>query len=222
RTGSLYTKEDSDSAVAPLSYQRSSAWIKLMEKAVQGPDRYYWLTQYELGCSYFAAADIDKAEEAFDASCKLQTNAWNLYGLAEVYRVRGDIKRAAATILAAARMAPDDASLCKMTGRMLDRAEMWDALLEFTGSLSAEMSRLPRIRLYRTIALEKTDRIDEADALLNADGGLEVPDIQEGEISVTELWFRIEEKKAKRDGKPFDRNTARPPKKFDFRMFVAE
>ena len=222
RTGSLYTAEDSSSAVAPLSYQRGTAWMKLLEAAVKGPDRYYWLAQYELACTYFAEGDLVRAEEAFDASCKLEANAWNLYGIAELYRVKGDLKRAASTMLAAARMAPTDASLCKMTARTLHRAGMWDALTDFTASLPAEMFRLPRIRLYRAIALERSGALDEAEAILTEDGGLEIPDIQEGEISVTELWFSIAEKKAARDGVPFDRKTAKPPKKFDFRMFVAD
>ena len=80
---------------------------------------------------------------------------------------------------------------------------------------------------HYTKAAEKLNMLDTAEELLNGNGGtgnhaLEIPDIQEGEISITNLWFDIEEKKAKRDGVPFDRNTARPPKKFDFRMFVAD
>ena len=67
-------------------------------------------------------------------------------------------------------------------------------------------------------ALIKTGRLDEASALLYADGGLVVPDIREGEKSLTALWFDLEEAKAKKNGLPFDRTTAKPPVMFDFRM----
>ena len=63
---------------------------------------------------------------------------------------------------------------------------------------------------------------DPQQTLLDEDDGLEIPDIKEGEISITELWFSIAEKKAARDGLPFDKATAKPPKKFDFRMNVAD
>ena len=97
---------------------------------------------------------------------------------------------------------------------------MWELLIDFADKLTEEQKRLPRIRLYRAIAAEKTDDLDTAEALLNADGGLLIPDTQEGETAITELWFSIEEKKAARDGRPFDADTAKPPKKFDFRMNV--
>ena len=129
---------------------------------------------------------------------------------------------ASQAILSAANMAKGDKSLCKMTARMLSSAGWWQVLYNFTDGLSEEQKALPRIRFYRALAAEKLNLLDVAEDLLLANGGLEIPDIQEGEISITNLWFDIEEKKAKRDGVPFDRNTARPPKKFDFRMFVSD
>ena len=100
-------------------------------------------------------------------------------------------------------------------------------LYNFTEGLNDEQRALPRIRFYRALAAEKLNLLDVAEEILYADSGtgnhaLEIPDIQEGEISITNLWFDLEEKKAKRDGVPFDRNTARPPKVFDFRMFVSD
>jgi len=76
--------------------------------------------------------------------------------------------------------------------------------------------------LYLAVSAEGRGDLDLAEAILEEDGGLEIPDIKEGEISITELWFSIAEKKAARDGLPFDRATAKPPKKFDFRMNVAD
>ena len=102
------------------------------------------------------------------------------------------------------------------------QAGQWDILYQYTESLSEDQKRLPRIRLYRAMAAEKLEKLDEASALLNENNGLEIPDIQEGEVSITELWLKIEEKKAARDGVPFDRATAKPPKKFDFRMNVSD
>lgn len=221
-TGSLQNENNGDPAAAPVSYQRRTEWVRLLAQAAKGPDRYFWLTHYMLGCAHLANGDTERAESALDTPCKLNANAWNTYAMAELYRVVGQDERSAVTMLAAARMAPNDDSLCKMTARTLCRAKLWEMLANFTDHVTEEQKRLPRIRLYRAISAEKRGDIDLAEQIINEDGGLEVPDIQEGEVSITELWFSIAEKKAARAGIPFDRQTAKPPKKFDFRMNVSD
>lgn len=221
-TGSLQSGENGDPAKPPVSYQRREEWVKLLQEAVKGPDRHFWLTHYMLGCAYLAEGDTERAEAALEISCSLNPNAWNTYAMAELYRVNGEAKRSALTMLAAAKMAPDDDSLCKMTARTLAKAELWDILADFTDGLSEKQKRLPRIKLYRAISADGRGDIDLAASLLEENGGLEIPDIQEGEVSITDLWFSVAEKKAARDGVPFDRATAKPPVKFDFRMNVSD
>jgi hypothetical protein len=219
-TGSLQTGDDD--TLPPPSYQRRPEWVNLLKKAAAGPDRYYWKTHYMIACAALANGDPESAERALDASCSCRVNAWNTYARAELFRIRGDGQTAARTVLAAAGMAKDDDSLCKMTARMLANAGMWQVLRDFTEGLSDPQKALPRIRFYRALAAQKLGRTDEAEALLYADGGLEIPDIQEGETSITGLWFDIAEQKAKRDGIPFDRASAKPPMMFDFRMNVTD
>ena len=45
--------------------------------------------------------------------------------------------------------------------------------------------------LYRAFAAVHTGRYIEAENILYADGGLVVPDIKEGEVSMSELWYLI-------------------------------
>lgn len=54
------------------------------------------------------------------------------------------------------------------------------------------------------------------------DGGIVVPDLREGENSITELWFYLEEQKARREGRRFEEKTATPPAFANFRMQVEE
>ena len=77
------------------------------------------------------------------------------------------------------------------------------------------------MRLYLAFALAMTGSEEESLAILENGGAyLEIPDIQEGEISLSELWYVIQEKLAARQGRAFDRAAARPPRELDFRMFV--
>ena len=61
----------------------------------------------------------------------------------------------------------------------------------------------------------------EAMAILE-DGGnyLAVPDIKEGETSLSDLWYYIEEQRAAKEGRSFDRDKVSPPYELDFRMFA--
>ena len=56
--------------------------------------------------------------------------------------------------------------------------------------------------------------------VLYRDGGLAVTDIQEGEISITNLYIEIEKAAAKQEGREFSEDEINIPAQFDFRMFV--
>ena len=221
-TGSLRTADNACPCTAPVSYQRRPEWLALLEAAANGPDRHFWLTHYMLGCAYIADAELEKAEKALEKSAALNQNAWNTYALAELYRLKKDRVLSARTMAAAARMAPDDVSLCKMAAKALLNADLHEELAVFVEALSDKMKQVPRIKLFRATSAVKCGNVELAEEILYENGGLEVPDIREGEVSITDLWFQIEEKKAQREGREFDRASVRPPLKFDFRMNVAD
>ena len=55
------------------------------------PPRWYYPVRQSLGAVLVKAGELDKAEQAFRSSlAKAPNNAWALYGLAEVYKQRGD------------------------------------------------------------------------------------------------------------------------------------
>jgi tetratricopeptide (TPR) repeat protein len=73
--------------------------IKHFEAAVDAQDKlgymeppyWYYSVRQSLGAALVKAGDLDRAEQAFRASlAKAPNNAWALYGLAEVYKQRGD------------------------------------------------------------------------------------------------------------------------------------
>ncbi len=220
RDGSMGAHEP---AAAPLSWMRQREWTKLMEKAVEGKDRANWYTLLQLGCTWLAEPDTVRAEMYINRSLEACWTAWGLYALAELQRIRGEEHRAAMTMTEAADLAPQDASLAKTAARALHLAGDFQTQIRFTASRPEAIRELPRIRMYRAFALAKTGEIDAAEALMKRDGEwLEVPDIQEGEISLSDLWYTIAEARAAQKGEPFDRDKVSPPYALDFRMFAAE
>ena len=67
-------------------------------------------------------------------------------------------------------------------------------------------------------ALAHTGKTAEAEAILLENGGLEIPDIREGENSTSGLYLYIQEQKAKRDKIPFAAANIQVPFKLDLRM----
>ncbi len=210
--------DEADPNDVPKSWMLQSEWTRKLEEAVQGPDEYNWYTWLHLGMTYFAERKFRDAGEALDKSMKLRPSCWAMYGLAQVARIEGDAKKAAMLAMKASLMKPDDISLAREAMKMLLNAEMYEKMLVLADKFPAELASDGRIKLCTAFAYLNTGNIEKAEELLYEHGGIEVADIREGENTVTELWFQIEEAKAKRDGREFNREEAEPPAHLDFRM----
>lgn len=206
------------SGAVPPSWMLDAEWFDLTERAVRQADKYNWYAWLQYGMTLFAQAKFDQASTALDHSFSLEQNPWALYGLACLAGLEGQNEKAAGLTLQAAMMKPDDVSLAKEAVRMLSAGSRYAQAAAFIESLPDEVASIPRIRLSLAFAYMKCGRIGESEALLYSGGGIVVADIREGEVSITDLWFSLEEAKAKRDGRKFDRAALKPPAIFDFRM----
>ena len=61
-------------------------------------------------------------------------------------------------------------------------------------------------------------KLDDAEAILLENGGLDVGDIREGEISITDLYIYIQQKKAQLRGVELQVRDIEVPFKLDLRM----
>ena len=208
---------------APAAWMKQKEWTRAMEQAVEekGRDADNWYTLLQLGCLYLAEPDLFRASIYITRSLDAERTAWGLYALAELRRVKGDMEGCALTMLEAADLAPEDASLAKMTARHLHAAGLYEKQKEFILSRKPCLQALPRLKLYLAFALAETGEEERALAIIENGGSyLEIPDIQEGEISLSELWYIIMEKLAAKEETAFDRTSVRPPYELDFRMFA--
>ena len=96
----------------------------------------------------------------------------------------------------------------------------YDAIVSFYNAAPASARADGRISMYYAFALLKLGNIAGAKEVLYRDGGLAVTDIQEGEISITNLYIEIEKAAAKQEGREFSEDEINIPAQFDFRMFV--
>lgn len=217
--GVLKSPCESDTKLPPESYMSSDYWISLLEKSVfEGAGKDSWLSHYELGCSYLASGKVSLAKSELNKSAEINKNAWNMYALSELYGIEGNAQLKARTMREAYFLSADDISLCKMTCQALFLAKLWDELISFTDEIWDKMQDVPRVRFFRCVALCYVGRLEESEEILMCNGGLKIPDMKEGETYITSFWYDLMEAKAKKEGKPFDREKESPPKIFDFRM----
>lgn len=203
---------------APASYMLQTQWSHMLEKALTGADAYNWYTWYQLGLVRYVQCDFEKARMMFERSLSLSRNAFNQYAMAQLLVRGGDFCAAASFAAAALECRPEDASLAKECLSILLKAGQYEQVIRHTASLPQDIGQLGRIQLTHALAQLERGNIEQAQEILHQNGGLIVPDIREGENSVTDLWFRIEQANAERDGKVFNPVDAVPPRQLDFRM----
>ncbi len=209
-----------DPADVPPSYMLQPEWTKRLEAAARGGDRYNWYTHLHLGLIHLVSGDMAAASAEIERSQELRPSPWAVYALAHIALATDHARDAAVLAIRAALMRPNDLSLAKEAITYAAQLRMFTNVDEYISTLTDEQKACGQIKMYMLFTYVKKGDIEAAEQLFLKDGGINVPDIREGENTVTDLWLELEELKAKRDGREFDRNTAVVPEQFDFRMGV--
>ena len=206
----------------PPSYMLQPEWTAMLERSCDSADRFNWYAHYQLGMIYAAREDLEGMKREVEKSMALRPSPWGLYAMSKWELERPDRHANEGAILAlkASQMKPDDLSLARIAVTFLVQLGMHETALRYIDTLPPEIRGNSRVQLYELMAHIRLGHIDEADAIFKQDGGLVIADVREGEGTVTELWFILEEMKAKRDGRTFDRNEADVPYIYDFRQWV--
>ena len=206
----------------PGAWMVQAEWRQKLEAAVREGRGDHWLSWLHLGVMRCDAGDIDGAREAWERSLALEPSAWALRNLAVL---AGQAGKAADLWLQAHRRMPGQLQLAVECGQALlaaGRPQEWLALLP---ELSAEIREFGRVRYLQARALLAVGELDAVEAMLSS---ILVPDMREGEVSLSELWFNLHEQRlALREGVPIDdtlkarvRKEFPPPGDIDFRMVV--
>jgi hypothetical protein len=101
---------------------------------------------------------------------------------------------------------------------LLINADMNEEAIALAAELPEDIRAIGRVKIYIAKAYINLGDAKAAEEVFNADGGLVLPDIREGELIITDLYLRMLELKAKEAGEEFDRNTAKVPPQFDYRQ----
>ena len=203
----------------PASFLVQDEWFELLKKTVQAADERNWYAWYNLGLCYFARDLYAEARDAFERSMALEQSTWGYHGLANVWRVLGDERRSAYLMAKARAINPADLALAKETLRFAYEAGEYGLMNSVYDELTPVQQAAPMVKAYHAFALAHTGRPEEALAILEEDGGLEIPDLREGDNSLPNEYIFIQQTLAAREGRTLEAEDVEVPEKIDFRMF---
>ena len=175
----------------PRSYQVDPAWAELLKKAPKS-----WKRDYHLGIYNFRQQDWERALQFSVDALKANRNAWTLHLLGNVLLQSEDSPDNALAMLdEAARMPEADAYLVKdvlkllvLHGRNAEAISLYEVLPPI------HQAR-PMAKLQYAMALARTGKEAEAEAILLENGGLQLPDAREGAGEITDLFIKLQKNK---------------------------
>jgi tetratricopeptide (TPR) repeat protein len=220
RTGALPA---ADPAQPPGAWLVQPEWRALLEQAVAAGRGDHWLAWLHLGVMRYHAGDHAGARTAWERSLQHARTPWALRNLAVLDQQAGQPAAAAERYLAALHLAPEVLPLAAECGKALLAAERGADWLALLPTLPATVREHGRLRYLAAQAHVACGQYAAAEAILRA--GLVVTDLQEGESSLTDLWFDLHARQlAAATGAPLDdalrarvRRDCPPPRHLDFR-----
>ncbi len=199
----------------PRSWMLQKPWLDRLARAIAGPERDNAAACLQLGAACLADERFNDAEALLRHAHSLAPeDAYTSYTLGHTM-LRAGNPEAPAWFTTAADAKPEEAAFAIPAMYMLLETANPDDALRFYDARPAPVRASPRMQMYRCDALIKLGRFEEAEQILNR---LIVPNIREGELSLTQLWLSLKQAQAEAAGQPFDPAQATPPEHLEFRV----
>ena len=172
---------------APSSFTVDPDWQNLIEQA---PD--CWKKFYHQSLRLYRNKDYTSAIKAIEKALSITRNTWTLQAAGNIYLAAGINVEAGLKMLAECVVSPEaDAYLIKESLKVLNLQKAYDSVLDCYKKLSERDQSRPMVQLQYAIALARSNRQQEALAVLMQNGGLELPDAREGEVMISALFMEL-------------------------------
>ncbi len=212
--------DEPDPIEAPISYMVQDEWYDLLKKTVRGSDKQNWYAWYNLALCYYARTEYELAREMFEKSLSLKVSTWSYHGLACTLFNLNECKDGASKLEKAVRLNNGDLSLAKESVRLCDYFKQYDVARSiYEDILTEECKRDPYVLGYYAASLAYTGNPEQTKAILEENGGLFIPDIREGDETITNAYIHAIQQLEKQNGRIADYNDVVVPQKIDYRMY---
>ena len=174
------------------------------------------LRDFQMGLNCYFRQDYDRAEKFFNASADTKKSFAAAYAVANTRRCKQDFVGAEKAFRDG--FSSNDPTLIREGLQAMCEGGLYDSVIECYKALPDPLKAIAMNKIYYITALLNTGHPEEAEALLMENGGLEVPQLREGEGSLSNLYTAIQCAKAEKQGIKLDPEKVEVPKKIDFRM----
>ncbi|MBC8232432.1 DUF5107 domain-containing protein [bacterium] len=213
-----------ETTAPPGAWMVQSEWRQSLQNSVDAGRSDYWLAWLHLGVMHYSEKNIDAAKRAWEKSLALEPSPWAYRNMAVLAKHEGRLSEAADLLLTACQMAPNVPSLALECCQALLEAERPQDMLNFLSNLPTQIRDRGRMRVMEARAALKMGNLQEVEEILQSRPS--VPDIREGEVTLSDLWFGMHEKRiAAKDNISIDdeirqrvRRDYPPPSWLDFRQ----
>lgn len=212
-----------DPSAEPGQFQIQPQWQKLLlHSLTRGGD--HWLTWLHLGVMKLENGDAAGAKVAWETSLQRAPNAWAWRNLAVLHLRTGEPEAALAAYEQGLALTPVHVAIAVEYARHLLKIDDMTRLASLLAQLPQEMRGHERLRLAAAWVALHEGRFADVRAALQG----QFATIQEGERSLSDLWFALQERElAAAEGVAVDealkarvRRDCPPPREIDFRMSV--
>ena len=198
---------------SPESYMVSDNFFQLLKNAAPS-----WQTAYFKSLNYYRRGDFERADAEISAVTGKYSRKHILHLQANIRRKQGSFAEAAELIMQAGLLCTSDASFIKEVLKMLLEFKEYGKMKELFNAITPQLQALPLIKFMYAAALAHTGNLTGAEDILLENGGLDIPDIREGENSTSELYIFIQMEKAKLAGQTITPAQVAVPFVLDLRM----
>ena len=174
-----------DPGEPPVSSQVSPEWLERLGRA-RG-----WQASLQRGIARWAHGDDAGAEAEWAASLDDEPTAWAHRSLGALARHRGDMDAAVTHYRAATQLTGPLLPLTLELLEVLLEADRPAEVLRVVESASLDQRQNGRLRFAEARAALGTGDLGRVTAIVDA--GLVLPDVREGELSLTEFWRAYQE-----------------------------
>jgi len=198
-------------AEPPPSYMVQDEFYELLKAAPAGK-----LRDFQMGINCYFRKEYDKAEEFFTRAGTTKESFAVAYAVANTRRCKQDFAGAEKAFRDG--MGSGDPTLIREGLQAMCEGKLFESVIECYENLSDDLKAIPMNKIYYITALLHTGRPEEAEGILMENGGLEVPQLREGEGSLSNLYAAIQCAKAEKNGVKLNPESVEVPNKLDFRM----
>ena len=200
-----------DMNMPPPSYMVQDEFCELLKQAPANA-----LRNFQLGLNHYYREEYDKAEEFFLRSGDPETSYTVAYALAHTRYCRQDIAGGEKAFCQGLKS--NDPTLIREALHAFCESKNYALAADCYEKLPDGLKAIGMNKVYYIEALIGLRRPEEAEAILMENGGLEVPQLREGEGSLSTLYVKIRQEKARRENRKIDPAEIEIPDKLDFRM----